>query len=125
MHFSEFLNRVIDDGIAAAREDYAKPAQKRKLEGSIAGFEACRNVRPLHAHQDLTELLDAARTSTHAASLGDEREDYWWFRCYELEVEWICNCVSAVLINEGKPPIITPTARGVLKAADIIGVRAS
>lgn len=121
MDFQKYLNRVIDDGIEAAREDYTRPKQKQKLDGSIAGFEACRSVRMSHIHQDLSELLDTARTATRDA-MGQNREKYLWFRCYEAEVEWVCNCVSAVLLNEGLPTIITPTARGVLKASEIVGV---
>jgi hypothetical protein len=32
-------------------------------------------------------------------------------------IEWCCNYVSAVLLNEGRPTIITPTMRGTLRAA--------
>lgn len=123
MNFTSFLNRLVDDGIEAARESYSRPDQKQKLDGSVAGFEACRSCRETHIHQDLSELLDAARTATQAAH-RDEEDGYWWYRCYELEVEWVCNCVSAILHNEGMPTIITPTARGVLKASEIVGLRA-
>ena len=37
---------------------------------------------------------------------------YWYARCFALEVEWVCNVVSAMLMNEGRPTIVTPTARG-------------
>lgn len=119
MTLEEFLNRVIDDGIAAVKKDYRQPHQKEKRDGSIAGFEACRGKTLL----ELNELLQASHTST--ADAHDRRaKDYWWFRCYELEVEWVCNCVSALLVNQGLPPIIVPTARGMMKAAGIVGVAA-
>lgn len=129
MNFTNFLNRLVDDGIEAVHQHYDHPHQVRthnheqKRAGSIAGFEACRLCRSTHIHQDLSELLDMARIATQAARDSD-REKYWWYRCYEHEVEWVCNCVSVVLHNEGMPTIITPTARGVLKASEIVGLRA-
>ena len=127
MDFSTFLNSLIDDGIVAAKEDYGQPnmsdRQQQKLDGSIAGFEACRQVRGSHACQDLRELLDSSKSAAICAR-DQDKDKYWWYRCYEAEVEWVCNCVSAVLHNEGMPTIITPTMRGVLKAAEIVGVRA-
>lgn len=120
MNYNEFLNRVIDDGIAAAKADYKN--DKNKLEGSIAGFEACRNKMP-------TELLEVWKETnayvTNAFAEHDDAEKYWWFRCYQLEVEWVCNVVSALMINEGQPPILSwfPTCGGFRKAASIVGIR--
>jgi hypothetical protein len=118
MTFDKFLTRVIDEGIAAAKADYTRPNQKHKLKGSIAGFEACRGKDT----NGLKELLEATATATWEAH-EREAKDYWWYRCYEAEVGWVCNCVSALLQTAGAPTIVTPTARGVLKAAEIVGVK--
>lgn len=116
MNYLEFLTRVIDEGIAAAIEDYG--ADKHKRDGSVAGFEACRNKQP----HELDELRRAASVATHDARCR-KAQDYWWFRCYELEVEWVCNVVSVMLMNQGLPPVIVnPTCRGAMMAAGIIGV---
>jgi|19_taG_2_1085344.scaffolds.fasta_scaffold02714_8 hypothetical protein len=134
MNFLTFFNRLVDDGIQGARDSYENldmsEQQRQKLTGSIAGFETCRQVRVSHVAQDLSDLLDASRIATHSArdevmDNGDQpsSEQYWWYRCYEAEVEWVCNCVSAILHNEGMPTIIMPTARGVLKASEIVGLR--
>src|SRR6266404_1999518 len=114
MDYWKFLGRVIDDGIAAAKADYAKPRQKDQLEGSIAGFEACRKKAPL----ELKNLLEMARQQTRSARV-QEAENYWWFRCYELEIEWVCNVVSAAMMNQGAGQIVPPTGRGLMKAAEI------
>lgn len=122
--YETFLERVINDGIAAAKNSYARADQKDKLDGAVAGFEACRNKDP----QELKAILSAAtiaRHEGHPCYPKTSPATYWYYRCYELEVEWVCNVVSAALLNEGKPTIITPTARGVLKAAEIIGVDVS
>lgn len=117
MEFDAFLTRVINEGIEGARVSYTSQAQKPKLDGSIAGFEACRGK----SVSELKLLLEASQTASEDARRGKER-NYWWYRCYESEVEWVCNCVSAALMNSGQPPIIPPTARGLMKAASILGV---
>lgn len=116
MTYEKFLERVINDGIEAAKSDYANDKMKR--QGSVAGFEACRGKTPAQ----LAELLAQAREATHLACLK-RVEGYWRVRCYEAEVEWVCNCVSAMAMNEGLETIIPPTARGVMKVAEIVGVR--
>ena len=118
MRYIDALERAIDSGIIAAKSDYTRPDQREKLSGSIAGFEACRGK----AASELLELLESCKIATMDAR-RNESPKYWWYRCYELEVEWICNVMSAILHNEGLPTIITPTARGVMAAAKIIGVR--
>lgn len=119
MLYAEFLNAVIDRGGEAARADYTRADQANKLKGSLGGFEACRGLDP----PELLGLLAKSRATSSEEALGDTDVDkYWELRCFELEVEWVCNCVSAMLVNEGKEPIVPPTSRGVLAAAQIIGV---
>lgn len=118
MTHTEFINAVIDKGIAAARRDYSHPSHSLKLSGAVAGFNACRDL----SVDDLRLMWETAEIASR-----DARErganDYWWYRCYAAEVYWICNCVSAVLHNQGLPTIVPPTARGLLCAAEIVGVR--
>lgn len=115
MTHDEFLNQIITRGIAACERDYAdRPAMR---EGSIAGFEACRGKT---ADQLRQLLQDAYRNTLQARH--DRSPDYWRTRCFELEVEWVCNVVSAAAISSGGPFIVPPTARGVLMAAQILGV---
>jgi len=117
MDYATFLHRVIEDGLAAARESYARKPDK--LEGAVAGFEACRSRSP----DELRNLLSEARARTaRAHSDGTPIEKYWALVCYDHEVEWVCNCVSAVLMNQGLPTIVPPTARGVVKASQVAGV---
>ena len=118
MDYQEFLTQVVEQGIEGARKDYNHDSDKFK--GAIQGFEACRGKSPT----ELAELLNAARTSQQDAFQRQD-EHYWYFRCYEAEVEWTCNCVSAMLANEGLPPIILTTARGMMQAARIIGQKGS
>ena len=116
MNYVNFLNRIIDDGIAAATESYKNSVPKR--EGAVAGFRACRGKSP-------TELLMLLREANQRQTIlvGTEDMDaYWRARCFQAEVEWTCNVVSAALQNMGESTIVTPTARGYMKAAEILGV---
>jgi len=132
MSYNQFLTRVIDEGIEAVKIDYADAENKR--EGSIAGFEACRGLDPTQLG-DLfftasKNMTDYARDHIELDRIIHDNgftmvQDYWWYRCYQSEVEWVCNVVSAMLQNEGTEPILShlPTARGVFKAAEILGVK--
>jgi hypothetical protein len=118
MNYNEFLTRVIDEGIEAVKTDYNEESDKERLEGSIAGFEACRNKSP----EELVKVWKKASDDVNNA-FGDKERKYWWFRCFQLEVEWVCNVVSAMLLNEGRKPLLAwlPTANGGIKAASILG----
>lgn len=117
MTYEQLLNHIIADGIAEVTERYAEDAPKR--EGAIAGFNACRGKSPAqlealyyeHAHVTVARLLDKA-TNVDA---------YWHARLAELQVEWVCNVVSAA---PGMTPVLShlPTVRGALKYAAIVGV---
>jgi hypothetical protein len=119
MNYQEFLTKVIDEGVVAAKGDYTSLRQQPHLHGSVAGFEVCRGKQPA----ELSTLLKEAETSTNESRRNQEDADTYWFkRCYELEIGWVCNVVSALLMNEGLPTIVPVSARGMFKAAGIVGV---
>jgi hypothetical protein len=116
MKYEDYLKRIIDDGIEAAKRDYAdKPL---KLEGAVAGFEACRGKSP----EELCKLLDEAGEKRREASLK-KAADYWRHRFYEAEIEWVCNCVAALQDLRKEPAIVRPTMRGYLKMSEVVGIR--
>jgi hypothetical protein len=121
--YHQFLERVIEEGIEAAKADYVKPEQKPHLEGSIDGFESCRGKTP----EELRELFSISKHDQGEAywKYQEDLDSYWRVNCRGLEIEWVCNVVSAMLLNQGAAPIIEMvTARGVMKAAEILGVAA-
>lgn len=124
MNYIEFLTQVIERGIKSCSADPIINKHPKRLEGSIEGFNACRDKTP----EELAALLAETRRKGHNARLDsegkreDDLEDYWKARHYELQVEWVCNCVSAMLMNEGKGVIIPPTARAMINISEIIGV---
>ncbi len=119
--YEQFLDRVIDDGIAemeGADELYAdKPDQRA---GGIAGFRACRGLTP----KGLLALLEEAAGRSHAARMADERDGYWRVRYFEIEVEWVINCVASLYWLSGREfpsaSALWPTARGTRKAHDVL-----
>lgn len=115
--YAQLITRIIDDGIVAAKADYTNADETHKLEGSIAGFEACRNKNP----RELVVLWqDAERKSMEQYRETADITKYWWWRCYAMEVEWVCNVVSVGLDQ----PLMAhlPTTRGAMKYAEIVGV---
>jgi hypothetical protein len=125
MDYLTALDAVIARGIEAARRDYKDSAHKR--DGAVAGFNACRGKTPVELEK-LREEASAATTAARNKQLDDDfkAQDYWKTRCYEAEIEWVCNCVAAILFNQKQPsPFprhVGPTARAMATMARIIGV---
>lgn len=114
MTYEEFLARIIKDGLAEVQEAYKD--QPNKLKGCINGFKACEDCDP----EELAEVLKRAQAQRSWAYTSNDHDKYWRARMQEAQIEFVCNCVSAMLMNEKKPVIINPTARGLMKAAEII-----
>lgn len=115
--YEQFLNRIIEDGIKAAKADYTTIGNKDKLDGSLLGFEQCRGKNL----EELADLLASSHAVERAVSSITGSSPF--LRCQVLEIEWVCNCVSAMLMNQKLPTIIEPTCRGVIKAAEVLGVK--
>jgi len=107
--YEEFLETVIRDGIAGVMADYATPRDKDKLEGALKGFEECRGKNP----KELLELLEQAKAKVWEAQC-ELVDRYWYWRCREAEIEWVCNVTGTVVGMNGV------TAMGVLKAAEVL-----
>jgi len=122
MNYQEFLEKLINDGIDAVKEDY-KPGDNR-LKGSIKGFEECRGQPPDVLYTLLIESRKTADEKFIETQEGDKKgvDEYWYFQSRAGEIEWVCNSVSAMLVNQGLPPLIPPTCRGAMNAARILGV---
>jgi hypothetical protein len=129
MDLHSFIMRVVQDGIEGAKNDPGISRHPKRLAGSIAGFEACLGKTPEQLAQLLTE---ANRNAWNVRvdqqdSKGKEYdiEDYWEARYVAIQIEWVCNCVSAALMSQKDVPlIVNPTARGAMNAARILGVQA-
>lgn len=139
MNYNDFMHRLINVGIDAAKADYGADKEESahgstegdsknfnadKLAGSIDGFMECRGKRP----EQLKELLEDAYKKVHEAFIrGSEKEistgAYWREVCRQAEIEWVANCVSAMLVNQGEEPIVPFTARAALTVAKIVGMR--
>ena len=124
MAYDLFLAQVIDRGIESVKADeHMKP---KSIEGSIRGFEACRGKTPeqLRALHEQTQK-DGMSAYWKANQKDADIEDYWADRYYAIQIEWVCNCVSAALVSQGVEPIVPPTYRGMMLASRILGVAAA
>jgi hypothetical protein len=118
MNFDEFITRVIDRGIKSVSADEMITEHPKRLKGSLDGFEACRGKDPVQ----LALLYSDAERKALALREVEDIEDYWQARYFAIQVEFVCNTASAVLMNQGLPVIIPPTAKGAMNAAKIVGV---
>lgn len=103
--YHQLLNRQIDLCIAAAKKSYANSTDKNKLEGSLAGLEACRGL-------ELKEISSLLTTAYRYRSEARERQDenYWYFRCYEVEVKFIYQKAQIIFHLENSkwlPPFLS------------------
>ena len=117
MSHIDLLNAVIDDGMTEIPIAYPRPDQADKREGALAGFEACRGLDDTA----LVALLEKAQVATRTAMTSQDAR-YWWHRMYEAQIEWTLNVISAARHAHGMPTLIAPTARGMTKAVDILGL---
>lgn len=117
MPYADFLNAIVDDGIESCREAYAGPRDADKREGAVRGFEECRGKDP----GGLLALRAEADRTVHD-KMSAQAPDYWFWRYRALQVEWVLNVLSAAEYAQGREPYVTPTARGLGKAVDILGV---
>lgn len=124
MTLAEFIDAICADGIEAVKRDYSgnDPVSRAKRDGAIQGFLACRNKTPAELKSLLAE--EHRKTENHRRGLSPESKQdmshYWYQRCKEAEIEWVCGCVSVVLNNEGGEPISGMTARQVIHTARVL-----
>lgn len=125
MKYHDFIETVIERGITAAKQSYVRVdstqvvVDKCKLVGSIAGFEACKNKLP----QELLVLwVRATDKMNEVAAQKVARDVYLYWRCYQAEIEYVCDVVSAMLVNSGKRALLKgfPTIQGVNMARKIL-----
>jgi hypothetical protein len=118
LRYQDFLSKVVDESIDGATKDYGgreDDVGKAKLRGAVAGLKACRDLSPPQLAKLLVRAIGTHQKAVHKTN----KERYWWINCFRNEVEWICNVISCVLINEGIHPIIQPTEKAAHMAARI------
>jgi hypothetical protein len=115
--YAQLLDRVITDGIAAARADYADDPYK--LQGAVEGFMECCGKQP----SEIVALYKSAEDRC-AQARREHAADYWSWRCRALEIEWVLNVLSAGLYALNQPPLLghLPTARALMKYVEIVGI---
>jgi 3-methyladenine DNA glycosylase Tag len=119
MKHDTFLARVIADGLASIEKDARITRHPERLQGARDGFNACTGLDA----EALGKLLATAQRAVHESRTAREPiETYWRKNYYAIEIEWVCNTLSAALHNQGLPTIVPPTVRGFINATRILGI---
>lgn len=112
MTFREFLIRLIDEERVELLKDFV---EKTQVQGGLAGLRACKDKSP----PELAHLLKRAYFARQDAFHRTVLSRYHWINAFFWEVEWICNVVSVILVNQEIDPIIQPSMRAALVAQRI------
>lgn len=116
MKYEDFLQVIVQESLIAARDSYSDSPDR--LSGAESGLRACLGKSP----DELKMVLKQAQEMSKEARF-DRSDNYWEVRCYEIEVEWVCDCISAILVKNGREPILgKPTKRGIMNADRVMRV---
>ena len=116
-NIKQFINEVVKDGLESIRTNsHTHFDHKDRKEGAIAGFEACMDIETVEM---LREVLYAA-TEKQQEAFKTKSDDYWWFRYFTLQVEWVANCLSVLLMQQKKNVIVLPTQSAAMKASEVV-----
>lgn len=120
MKFGDFLARIIVEGVEALERVHTADLPSPSTAGALAAYDACVQC---DSPPELGILLAFTRNK-HLELIGEpvpDAEKCVFAEGFADTVAWVCNCVSALLLNEGYPPIITPTSRGIMKCSELLG----
>jgi len=120
MTYREFVTRIIIEGITELGIPADYSATEADCAGALAGYLACRECE---SAPELGILLAFARNKhaeVIAAPVPDATACVFAAR-FAQSVEWVCNCTSALLLNEGLQPLTRPTSRGIMKCSELLG----
>lgn len=115
----DLLNAIVDDAQSDLRMRLLCPDQRDKLEGGLHGLEECRML-------DDDGILALRRLADADLDRANEQRlrNWMWYRWRVVQIDWVINVLSGAYIANGRSPLTDPTERGMLKVADILGVRA-
>lgn len=117
----ELLRLTVEKGIASVEGDSSmKP---HEIEGSVSGFEACRDL-DVSSPDAMLELLRKVREeSEEAFHIRHEKKmslsDYWRIRYKVVQVEYVYEIMKFAWIQSGYD-ITSVSARSAVKFNEII-----
>lgn len=79
------LDDYITAGMIGAIADYTNPDEKHMLDGSLAGFNACRNK----TFEELYEVASEVASYMMDAYYRDNKDVYQFYLCYHAEVNFV------------------------------------
>ncbi len=89
-------NAVIEQGIEGVKSDDTFHGATHKREGSIAGFQLCRQLNTLQEFEEKINKRQIEEANWRRE--GPRPEDYWFFRCATTQIEF-CYEVMKVFVG--------------------------
>lgn len=112
--YFDFLDKVIADCETSANTHYS--SSPSELESALNALKTCKAKTP----GELKDIYESAVSASREARF-EKSSKYTEIRCHEIEVEFICDAVSAILVNSGEEPILgKPTKKGFAKAHSVV-----
>ena len=121
MTYRTFVVSIVGEGVDALERAIVDGDKGPREAGALTGYDACVQCE---SAPELGILLAFARNK-HTAVIGEplpDADQCVFSAGFVGAVEWVCNCVSALLLNEGLQALTRPTSRGILKCAELLGV---
>lgn len=122
MVIGDFLNFLLDDAMEDARvRSMSSPGDRMEFEGASLALEECRRCLDGDRMAIRMEMLlhEARTASAEAQSAGWPDTAFWFAR--EVQVEWIADVVSVILLHCRMPTIMPPTRGAAIAAAKLAG----
>jgi hypothetical protein len=118
--YTEFLARIVVEGVEGLERVAAVDDASPSTAGAVAAYDACVEC---DSPPELGILLAFARNKHIDLIMAPVPNAYecLFAQGFADTVAWVCNCVSALLLNEGYPALIPPTSRGIMKCSELLG----
>ncbi len=118
----DFLLMLIDDALEDARFRHLQtPGELLEFQGSCCALSECSSrMMGDEMPRRLASLLENARADSARALEEDHPDKQYWF-AREVQVEWISEVVSVILLQNRLQVIVPPTKGAAMAAARIVG----
>lgn len=114
MDYNTFLIKVLNNGIENSIKKYNDITDKLRLDGAISALKACEKRTPIQ----LKSLLESSRQNTRKAF--KLRDNYWYYRSYELHVEWVCRHIAVAFPSSGLGRVVSSTEDAIVNVQSIL-----
>ena len=125
MTIDTYKERLITDGLTSVKKNEKR---QERIKGGVAGFELCRKLNSMADFEEELERRrkEELRLMNEYYGMKCERkevlDEYWEYRYATVQIEYVFERMLVMWSQMGlySGPL---SARAVLRAADIVGVK--